>query len=111
VGFRKHPHHGRRANLDNEGESVMFEVDLRNVAQTFQRFLDQVLHGLNFVYTYVNDILIASENMQQHLEHVESDLNGLSQHGIVINHKKCTFGAQELKFLVFQKRLKDYRGF
>jgi hypothetical protein len=72
---------------------------LRNAAQTFQRFLDQVLHGLDFVYTYVDDILIASENMQQHLEHVESVLNRLSQHGIVINPKKCTFGAQELKFL------------
>jgi hypothetical protein len=81
--------------------SVMFEVDLRNAAQTFQRFLDQVLHGLDFVYTYVNDILMASENMQQYLEHVESVLNGLSQHGIVINHKKCTFGVEV-------SRSKDY---
>jgi hypothetical protein len=81
--------------------SVMFEVDLRNAAQTFQRFLDQVLHGLDFVYTYVNDILMASENMQQYLEHVESVLNGLSQHGIVINHMKCTFGVEV-------SRSKDY---
>jgi hypothetical protein len=80
-------------------EFARMPFGLRNAAQTFQRFLDQVLHGLDFVYTYVDDILIASENMQQHLEHVEIVLNRLSQHGIVINPKKCTFGAQELKFL------------
>lgn len=33
---------------------------LRNAAQTFQRFIDHVLQGLDFVYAYIDDILIAS---------------------------------------------------
>ena len=33
---------------------------LRNAAQTFQRFIDQVLRGLHFCYAYVDDLLIAS---------------------------------------------------
>ena len=33
--------------------------DLRNAAQTFQRFIDQVLHSLHFCYAYINDLLIA----------------------------------------------------
>ena len=33
---------------------------LRNAAQSFQRFIDQVLHGLDFTYAYLDNILIAS---------------------------------------------------
>jgi len=33
---------------------------LRNAAQTFQRFMDQVLRGLDFCYAYIDDILITS---------------------------------------------------
>uniref|UniRef100_A0A1X7TK28 Reverse transcriptase domain-containing protein n=1 Tax=Amphimedon queenslandica TaxID=400682 RepID=A0A1X7TK28_AMPQE len=32
---------------------------LRNAAQTFQRFIDRVLHGLHFEYSYIDDVLIA----------------------------------------------------
>jgi len=34
---------------------------LRNAAQTFQRFMDQVIAGLDFCFTYIDDILIASQ--------------------------------------------------
>lgn len=32
---------------------------LRNAAQTFQRFMDEVLRGLNFCFTYIDDVLVA----------------------------------------------------
>ena len=32
----------------------------RNAAQTFQRFIDEVLRGLDFCYSYIDDIRIAS---------------------------------------------------
>lgn len=31
---------------------------LRNAAQTFQRFVDEVLRGLDFTYAYIDDILV-----------------------------------------------------
>jgi len=40
---------------------------LRNAAQTFQRYIDEVLQGLSHCYAYVDDILIASENEEEHL--------------------------------------------
>lgn len=39
---------------------------LCNAAQTFQRLIDHVLKGLNFVFPYVDDILIASTDEAQH---------------------------------------------
>ena len=41
-------------------EFVKMPFGLRNAAQSFQRFINQVLQGLDFVYAYVDDILIAS---------------------------------------------------
>ena len=40
-------------------EFVRMPFGLKNTAQTFQRFMDQVLRGLDFCYIYIDDILIA----------------------------------------------------
>ena len=39
---------------------------LRNTAQTFQRFMDEVTRGLDSVFVYIDDILIASTNALEH---------------------------------------------
>ena len=72
---------------------------LRNAAQTFQRFMDQVLRGLPFAYTYVDDVLIASATPDEHRRHLRIVFDGLAAHGIVINPSKCLFGVSELDFL------------
>jgi len=41
-------------------EFVRMPFGLWNAAQTFQRFIDEVLHGLPFCYAYLDDLLIAS---------------------------------------------------
>ena len=35
---------------------------LRNAAQTFQRFINEVVNGLDFLFVYIDDILVASKN-------------------------------------------------
>ncbi len=44
---------------------------LRNAFQTFQRFIDCVLRGLDFCCGYVDDIFIASKNEEVHLQRLE----------------------------------------
>ena len=38
----------------------------------FQLIMDKVLKGLKFAMTYLDDIIIFSQNELQHLEHLES---------------------------------------
>ena len=80
-------------------EYVRMPFGLRNAAQTFQRFIDQVLRVLNFVYAYIDDLLIASVDQEEHLEHLRLVSERLLQHGIVINPSKCQFGVTSLEFL------------
>ena len=80
-------------------EFVRMPFGLRNAAQTFQRFMDQVLRGVSSAYTYIDDVLIASATPEQHLRDVRTVFERRSHHGIVINPNKCIFGVQELDFL------------
>ena len=42
----------------------------KNAAQAFQRLMDTVLADLPFLFIYVDDILVASSNMSEHMEHL-----------------------------------------
>ena len=72
---------------------------LRNAAQTFQRFIDDVCRDLDFVFIYLDDILIASSSLDEHLQHLRSLFQRLSDHGLVTNPAKCEFGKSEVNFL------------
>ena len=80
-------------------EFVRMPFGLRNAAQTFQRFMDQVLRGISFAYAYIDDILIASATPEEHLRHLRIVFGRLATHGIIINPNKCLFGVPELDFL------------
>ena len=80
-------------------EFLRMPFGLRNAAQTFQRFMDQVLRDLPFAYAYIDDVLIASTTREEHLEHLRAVFERLTAHGIIINPNKCVFGVSELDFL------------
>ena len=79
-------------------EFLRMPFRLRNAAQTFQRFIDQVLRGLPYCYAYIDDLLVASNSPEQHKEHLHQVLRRLHEHGIIINPAKCEFGVSELDF-------------
>lgn len=72
---------------------------LRNSAQTFQRFINEVFAGFDFVFVYIDDILIYSENEEQHLDHLEKVFKRLDEYGLNIKPGKCTFGVSNIDFL------------
>ena len=65
----------------------------------FQRLMDSVLRGLDFIFVYLDDILVASRSKQEHRAHVRQVLERFQQQGLVINLAKCQFGRQEIDFL------------
>ncbi|KAL0821494.1 hypothetical protein ABMA28_004959 [Loxostege sticticalis] len=76
---------------------------LRNAAQTFQRFVDEVLHGLeSFAYGYVDDILVFSPSISRHKDDLRKVLDRLKQYGVLINTTKCRWGQKEVTFLGYQ---------
>jgi hypothetical protein len=72
---------------------------LRNADQSFQRFMDEVLSGLDFAFCYLDDILIGSSSTEEHLQHLHLVLQRLQEYGLVLNMEKCELARQEIDFL------------
>lgn len=72
---------------------------LRNAGQTFQRFVDELTRGLDFVYSYLDDFLIYSRSEAEHEDHLREVFKRLKKYGMLVNTSKCVFGAHEVKFL------------
>ncbi|GBM39207.1 Transposon Ty3-G Gag-Pol polyprotein [Araneus ventricosus] len=53
-------------------ESTRMQFLLCNAFSTFQRFIDEVTRGLPGVFSFVDDILIASKNPEQHYQHLKT---------------------------------------
>ena len=80
-------------------EFIRMPFGLGNAAQTFQRFIDDVLRGLTFCYTYIDDVLIASTNKEEHKQHLHLVFQRFKEYGVIINPSKCELGVTELTFL------------
>ncbi|XP_024945880.1 uncharacterized protein LOC107272817 [Cephus cinctus] len=74
---------------------------LCNAAQSFQRFTDAVLRGIDCCFCYVDDIIIASKDEQEHRQHLRQVFKRLQQYGLSINIAKCVFGATSVQYLGF----------
>ena len=62
---------------------------LRNATQTFQRFMDDICRDLDFVFVYLDDILVASRSHEEHLLHLRAHFQQLTDQGLIINPAKC----------------------
>ena len=80
-------------------EFTRMPFGLRNSSQTFQRFMNEVCRGLDFVFVYIDDILIASKDSDEHARHLRTLFERLSEYGVSIKPSKCLFGVDSLDFL------------
>ena len=61
--------------------------------------MDPVYQEVEFTDVYINNILVASRDIDSHAEHLCLLFQLLRKHGIVINVSKCKFECSTLKFL------------
>nr|VZI24985.1 unnamed protein product [Spirometra erinaceieuropaei] len=64
-------------------EFTRMPFGLRNATQTFQRFIDQVLRGLDFVYAYIDDLLVASSDAAEREIHLRQLIGRLDSYGVI----------------------------
>ncbi|GFY01341.1 hypothetical protein TNCV_5078071 [Trichonephila clavipes] len=83
-------------------ESTRMQFGLCNAAATFQRFIDEVLRNLPFVFGFVDDILVASSSPEEHLQHLQILFTRLQQYELSLKPSKCIFGVTSIKFLGFK---------
>ena len=67
--------------------------------QAFLRVLRKILKGLPFVVFYVDDVLIFSCSLEEHLEHLKIVLERIRESGMTLNLSKSKWCREEIKFL------------
>ena len=74
---------------------------LVNSGASFQRLMGHILRGLEyrFALIYIDDIIIFSKSVDEHLVHLEEVFRGLCDANVELNPKKCSFVKQRLEYL------------
>ena len=100
--------HEKTAFITHSGlyEFLVMPFGLCNDAPSaFQRLMNRVLCGVNpedgpmFVAAYLDDVLIFSKTMEEHLVHLQLVLDRLIQAGLKLKPSKCHFVQQEVRYL------------
>jgi hypothetical protein len=74
---------------------------LKNAPAEFARFMSENLREFlnEFVVVYFDDIIIFSDNLEDHWKHVRKVLQRLKEKNINLKMKKCEFAVQETEYL------------
>jgi len=75
--------------------------ELKNVFITFQRLINDTLREYlnDFAITYLDDILIYSDDLEMHHSHVHKILKKLSERILYVKKSKSKFEAKKIEFL------------
>ncbi|GBG83937.1 hypothetical protein CBR_g37809 [Chara braunii] len=82
-------------------EFVVMPFGLCNAPGTFEHAMNQIFHNYldKFVIVYLDDILIFSKTVKEHVAHLDKVLSLLRQHKFKINGEKCEFGRTRVLYL------------
>ncbi len=74
---------------------------LKNAPATFQRLINDTLREYlnDFAITYLDDILIYSDDLEMHRSHVHKVLRKLSERVLYVKKSKSKFKAKKIEFL------------
>lgn len=82
-------------------EFLVMPFGLCNAPSSFQRYMNQILGDVAdaFLVIYLDDILIFSQNMDDHMRHLRVVMSRLKQHQLMVRPHKCEFACEEMEFL------------
>ena len=82
-------------------EYLVMLFELFNVSVSFQNYINNILQDYLDVFctTYINNILIYSDTLKEHRQHVQQILQKLQRAELQLDIDKCEFHVQEVKYL------------
>ena len=86
-------------------EFCVMPFGLTNVPAVFQRLMQKVLSdlkiddGRDFAEVYIDDVLIFSETLAEHLQHIRLVLERLKKAGLKLKPAKCHFLRESVEYL------------
>jgi hypothetical protein len=82
-------------------EWIVLPFGLKTAPASFQRFMDRILEGIKFKFTYgfLDDIIIFSKTWKEHVQHIKMVLERLQRYNAKIKLEKCKWAGEEISFL------------
>ena len=82
-------------------EFLVMPFGLTNAPATFMTLMNQIFHDYldDFVVVFLDDVLIYSKSMSDHVLHVEKVLSLLREHKLFAKISKCEFGVKQVEYL------------
>ena len=82
---------------------TIMSFEFTNVSATYQKLINNAFKKyLNiFVIAYFDDILIYSQNEEEHIRHVHAVFKNLNEWNLLTKSEKCVFHVFEINFLKF----------
>jgi hypothetical protein len=82
-------------------EFLVLPFGLTNAPATFMTLMHRVFHDYldKFMLVYLDDLLIFSKSLDEHLGHLRLALQRLRDHHLFAKRSKCIFGASAVPFL------------
>ena len=69
----------------------------KNAPWIFQQMMDNIFGKYSFVIVYIDDILVFSYTLQEHIKHLEFVFEKLNSHGFMVNKKKLKLFKTQLE--------------
>ena len=72
---------------------------LKNGPSSWGKLLDSCLSGIENVYSYLDDLLVYSEDEESHMKTLEEIFRRLDKFGLSLALEKCDFGKENVEYL------------
>jgi hypothetical protein len=85
--------------------------ELTNASTTCQKIINDALRQYldRFIIAYLNDIMIYSKILKEHVSHVSKVLKCLNRRNLHLKLEKCEFHQEEVDFLKFVVKRHEVR--
>ena len=82
-------------------EWITSSMGLLGCPASFQRLVEAVVHGINNIIVYIDDLIVHSCSHDDHLRQLDELFTRLTAHNLKVKLQKCVFGSNHVQYLGF----------